>query len=93
MAITKNTKHNNCKQKAIKGPFGIHYAKLVCKKHKKWVDWLSKAQYEEIIELFPETIEFDGVKERPNRQKPKEKTVKFQRKYGNCWNTEYSFEL
>jgi hypothetical protein len=35
----------------------------------------------------------NGVKERPNRQKPKQKEIKMQRKYGNCWNTEYSFEL
>ena len=91
MAITKNTKHNNCKQKAIKGPHGIHYARLICKKHKTHIQWLSKAEYETIIQLFPETVEFDGVKERPNRQKPAKRELKFQRKYGNNWNTEYSY--
>ena len=93
MAITSLTKHNKCKQKAIIGPYGIHYAKLICKKHKAQIQWLSKAEYKTIIQLFPETVEFDGVKERPNRQKPKQKEIKMQRKYGNCWNTEYSFEL
>jgi len=90
MAITSNTKHNKCPVKAIKGPFGIHYAKLICKKHKKWVDWLSQADYEAIIQLDPNLIEFDGVKERPARQKPKEDNFVFQRKYGNCWTTVYS---
>ena len=91
MTITRLTKHNKCKQKAILGPHGIHYARLICKKHQTHIQWLSKAQYKAIIQLFPETVEFDGVKERPNRQKPAKRELKFQRKYGNNWNTEYSY--
>jgi len=30
MAITTNTHHNNCTVKAIRGPFGNHYGKLIC---------------------------------------------------------------
>lgn len=92
MAITTKTKHNNAQVKAILGPFGIHYAMLKTKQG-KFIQWLSQADYEAIIQYDPKCIEFDGVKERPNRQKPKGKEIKFQRKYGNCWNTEYSFEL
>lgn len=91
MAITQNKKHNHAQIKAIRGPFGIHYAKLVTKRKGKFIQWLSQADYKAIIQLDPKSIEFDGVKERPNRQKPKQKELKFQRKYGSVWNTEYSF--
>jgi len=110
MAITELNKHNNCPVKAILGPFGNHYGRLVCRKHRKHIQWLSEADFEKVVKLLGkfennEGIIFDkrdikkahnvknGVKERPNRQKPKGKEIKFQRKYGNCWNTEYSFEM
>lgn len=91
MAITRNTTYNNSAVKAILGPFGIHYAKLVTKRKGKFIQWLSQADYEAIIQIDPRSIEFDGVKERPNRQKPKQKEMKMQRKYGSVWHTEYSF--
>ena len=107
MAITTNTHHDKCPVKAILGPFGIHYGRLVCRKHKKHIQWLSEADFKTIVKHLgkfenDEGIIFDkkdikkthnvenGVKERPNRQKP-EQEFKMQRKYGNCWNTEYSF--
>jgi len=91
MAITKKTKHNNAQVKAVLGPFGIHYAKLITRRKGKFIQWLSQADYEAVIQYDPNCIEFDGVKERPTRQKPLQKYT-MQRKYGNCWNTEYSFE-
>lgn len=91
MTITRLTKHDKCKQKAIKGPYGIHYARLICKKHKTHIQWLSQAQYKTIIQQFPEAVEFDGVKERPNRQKPKMREIKVQRKVWGNWKTVYSY--
>lgn len=35
-------KHRNCTVEVVVGPFGPHYAKLVCKVHKKHIQWLSK---------------------------------------------------
>jgi hypothetical protein len=93
MAITQNKKHDKCPVKAIKGPFGIHFGKLICKRHHKHIQWLSQADFKALVHANPNLYEEDGVKERPNRQKPKQKEIKMQRKYGNCWNTEYSFEL
>ena len=43
-------KHKNCEMIAVLGPFGPHYAKLVCKKHNKTVQWLSCDQYTQITE-------------------------------------------
>lgn len=91
MAITKNTHHDTCPVKAIKGPFGFHFGKLICKRHHKHIQWLSEADFKALVHMNPDLYEEDGVKERPNRQKPKEREFKFQREYGNCWNTEYSF--
>ena len=51
MAITTNTHHNNCSVKAIKGPFGIHYGKLICINHNKQIQWLNQADYETITGL------------------------------------------
>ena len=51
MAITKAKKHNNSAVKAIRGPFGIHYAKLVTKRKGKFIQWLSQADYKAIIKL------------------------------------------
>lgn len=48
MAITPHNRHNLCRVKAIEGPFGIHYAKLVCQQHDVWIQWLSKQDYQEI---------------------------------------------
>ena len=92
MALTKLTKHDNCKVKAILGPFnknGKDYAKLVCKNHKKVIQWLSKADYEALIQLDPNLIEFDGVKERPTRR-PSSKDFFFQEKDGRIWRNVYS---
>ena len=51
MAISKNTHHNNCTVKAIRGPFGIHYGKLICYNHNKLIQWLNQADYEAITGL------------------------------------------
>jgi len=45
MAITKLKKHDKCEVKAIKGPFGIHYGRLICARHHKHIQWLSEADY------------------------------------------------
>jgi len=36
-------KHKNCDTKIVLGPFGPHYAKLICKKHGVQLQWLSKS--------------------------------------------------
>lgn len=41
-------KHKNCPVKAVLGPFGPHYAKLVCAKHGKMIQWLNESQYQTI---------------------------------------------
>ena len=48
MPITKLTKHNNCEcytKKVIGGP---HYAKLMCRTHNVFIQWLSKEEYRKI---------------------------------------------
>jgi hypothetical protein len=42
-------KHKNCPVEAVLGPFGIHYAKLICAKHRKVIQWLSESQYKTIM--------------------------------------------
>jgi hypothetical protein len=61
MAITQNKKHNHAQIKAIRGPFGIHYAKLVTKRKGKFIQWLSEADYTFI------KAQFNGIKERSTR--------------------------
>jgi hypothetical protein len=41
-------KHKDCPVEAIPGPFGIHYAKLICSCHGTWIQWLNKSQYQQI---------------------------------------------
>lgn len=41
-------KHKDCPVEAVLGPFGIHYAKLVCAKHGKMICWLSKTDYHKL---------------------------------------------
>ena len=112
MAITKLKSHDKCPVKAIKGPFGPHFGRLICNKHHKHIQFLSETDFIKTVKILGkfennEGIIFDkrdiknaqtvdnfyivkdGIKERSNRQKPKQ--IKMQRKYGNCWNTEYSF--
>lgn len=36
-------KHKNCPMRIEIGPFGPHYAKLICNKHNKTIQWLSKS--------------------------------------------------
>lgn len=91
MAITRLKKHNKCPVKAIKLNQGPHYGKLICKRHHTHIQWLSKADFLTLTDLDAKLVELDGVKERPNRQKPAKREMKFQRKYGNNWNTEYSY--
>lgn len=93
MAITKVKKHDKCPVKAVRLFEGPHFGKLICKRHHKHIQWLSESDYVTLTNLDPKLVEFDGVKERPNRQKPKQKEMKMQRKYGSVWNTEYSFEM
>lgn len=87
--ITSNTHHNNCKVKAIRGPFGIHYGKLICSNHHKHIQWLNQADYEIIIQQYPDTEGRNGVKQRPSRQKPATREITTQRKYGNIWQNTY----
>ena len=89
MAITTKTKYNKARVKALKGPFGIHYAKLITKRKGKFIQWLSKADYEALIQLDPTSIEFHGVKERPTRR-PSSKEFFFQEKDGRIWRNVYS---
>ena len=89
MAITTKTKYNKARVKALKGPFGLHYAKLITKRKGKFIQWLSKADYEAVIQLDPTSIEFDGVKERPTRR-PSKKKITFQKKDGRIWRNVYS---
>ena len=91
MAITCLKKHNKCPVKAIRLDQGPHYGKLICKRHHKHIQWLSKADFLTLTDLDSKLVELDGVKERPNRQKPKERELRFQRKYGNNWTTVYSY--
>lgn len=87
--ITKNKHHNNCEVKAIKGPFGIHYGKLICNNHGKHIQWLNEADYKTIIQEYPHTLGRNGVKQRPSRQKPNSREITTQRKYGNIWQNTY----
>jgi len=48
MAITKRKKHNKAQVKAIKGPFGPHFGKLVTQKRNRHIQWLSEADYNSI---------------------------------------------
>ena len=52
MAISKNTHHNNCTVKAIKGPFGIHYGKLICSDHNKHIQWLNEQDFEAVVGIL-----------------------------------------
>ena len=45
MAITKLNRHDNCEVQAIKGPFGPHYAKLICKTCNTGIQWLSRDDF------------------------------------------------
>jgi hypothetical protein len=45
-------KHKNCEVEIVVGPFGPHYAKLVCKSHKKLIQWLNKESADTLIELI-----------------------------------------
>lgn len=89
--IIHSKKHDCCPVKAVPGPFGPHFGRLVCSRHKKHIQWLSKADFIRIAESDPLLIELDGVKERPSRR-PIEREYKVQKKDGHTWNTMYSFE-
>lgn len=91
MAITRHTKHNDCGVIAVKVTSNDKdYAQLICKRHHKHIQWLSKADYESIIQLYPETIESDGVKQRPTRR-PKKRKYRMQQRDGHLWTKAYSF--
>ena len=49
MAITKLNKHDNCEVEAIKGPFGPHHAKLICKTCNTAIQWLRKDDYIKVL--------------------------------------------
>lgn len=91
MAITKLKSHNKCSVEAIRGPFGNHYGKLVCKRHKKWIQWLNQHDYDAIIQHDVHCVGFDGVKERPSRR-PIQQEFKMQKKDGRIWNNMYSWQ-
>lgn len=35
-------KHKNCPVQVVVGPFGPHYAKLICTRHNKQIQWLNQ---------------------------------------------------
>lgn len=92
MAITSNNHHNTCPVIAVRveDKNCKHYAKLCCKKHNKMIQWLNKADYETIVQMYPDTIGQDGVKQRPTRRrKPEDRELIFQQKDGHLWRTVY----
>jgi hypothetical protein len=50
MALTRHTRHNDCPVIAVKVTSDncTHYAQLICKKHFKHIQWLSKADFNKI---------------------------------------------
>jgi len=42
MSITSHTRHDTCPVWIVYHPEKIHTASLVCKTHKKWIQWLSR---------------------------------------------------
>jgi len=93
MAITTNKQHEHCKGAVavlVKDEGCPHYAKLCCKKHNKMIQWLNKADYETIVQSFPETVGRDGIQQRSTRRrKPKDRKIIFQRKDGHLWTNIY----
>ena len=88
--ITKANKHDKCPVVAVRCESGPHYAKLCCKTHNKHIQWLSKDDFEAILQVYPDTVGLNGVKGRPTRrQKPKETTILEQYKDGHVWRTVY----
>lgn len=43
-------RHRNCPVQVVTGPFGPHAAKLVCTRHNKVMQWLSKQAVEQLKE-------------------------------------------
>ena len=66
MAITRLKKHDRCPVKAIQGPFGNHFGKLMCSRHNKHIQWLSEADYRQITGLKndPSVTESNNAKQR-----------------------------
>ena len=91
MAITRLQKHNKCPVKAVKiHDKANHYAQLICTRHKKHIQWLSRQQFHLIIQSCPTAIGKSGIKARSLRPSLR-KDYKFQKKQGNTWSTEYQF--
>jgi hypothetical protein len=91
MAITKHKKHNGCPVKAIKVKGKAnHYAQLICTRHKKHIQWLSRQEYHWIIQHITRVVGDSGVKARPLRPSLR-KEYTFQKKQGNTWRKEYQF--
>jgi hypothetical protein len=44
-------RHTHCPVQVVAGPFGPHAAKLVCTRHNKVMQWLSKQAVEQLKEL------------------------------------------
>ena len=66
MAITRNKKHNNCEVMTVKlKSNNRHYAQLICKKHKEYIQWLSVQDFNEIskIPYFKEHIQWLSVQD------------------------------
>ena len=62
MALTKNTKHDNCKVKAILGPFGIHYAMLkTTGSNGKFIQWLSEADFIKVVKVLGKFENYEGI--------------------------------
>ena len=41
MPITSNTKHDDCPMIVYTHPWETHYAKLLCKRHNTFIQWLN----------------------------------------------------
>ena len=62
MAITRKTKHNHAQVKAIKGPFGIHYAMLkTTGSNGKFIQWLSEADFIEVVKVLGKFENYEGI--------------------------------
>ena len=108
MAITKLKTHDKCPVKAVLGPFGNHYGRLVCKKHRKHIQWLNKADFVTIVETIGKFENHEGIifdkkdikKTRKSNNGVKERPTRrhadkefvYQERDGRIWNTVYSWQ-
>jgi len=49
-------KHKKCATRIDIGPFGPHYARLVCVRHDRTIQWLSKEAATALLEMYRDDI-------------------------------------